>query len=364
MVGVGHAAIGNGLCLVPAQAILVHQQPHELRNRQPRVGVVDVEHRLVRQQVKIVPKAAHEFLQRILQRGAHQKIVLAQPKGLALIVVVLRVENLGDHLGQVVFLGGGDIVAIGKSAQVQAVLAAGAPGAQGIDAAALKAHHRHVIGHRLHHPGIDEGIGGTAIPDLGGHGAFKADVKDILHVRHFPDVAVLQPVIRQFHLLAAGQFLAEEAILIADGAAHGRQIQRRQRIHKAGGQPPQPAVAQAGLRLLIDDVLPGQAQFRQRLGVVLGAQQAQGVVKQQPAQQKLNGHVVHALAAGLFISLPGVHPALHDLVSEGGGDGVIDLIWCGFLQGLAVVALEFAEYGLFDLVLGIGAVLHRSSLQG
>ena len=109
------------------------QQAHEFRNRQARVGVVDVEDRLVGQQLVVVSVPALKILQRVLQAGGHQEIVLAQPQRLALVMVVLGVKHLGDHVGQVLLLGGAHIVAHGKGGQVQPLLGARAPGAQGVD---------------------------------------------------------------------------------------------------------------------------------------------------------------------------------------------------------------------------------------
>src|ERR1017187_6944027 len=59
-----------------------------------------------------------------------------------------------------------------------------------------------------------------------------------------PGIAQPQPFVGRLHLPAVANLLVENPILIADAVANRRNIQRGQRIHKAGGQPPQPAVAQ------------------------------------------------------------------------------------------------------------------------
>ena len=76
MVGVGHAAHGDLLRLIPAQALLIHQQAHELRDGEAGMGVVDMEDSLVRQKLKVIAKAALKILERVLQRGAGQKVLL------------------------------------------------------------------------------------------------------------------------------------------------------------------------------------------------------------------------------------------------------------------------------------------------
>ena len=77
MVGVGHAAHGDLLRLIPAQPFLIHQQAHELRDGEAGMGVVDMEDSLVRQKLKVIAKTALEILERVLQRGAGQKVLLA-----------------------------------------------------------------------------------------------------------------------------------------------------------------------------------------------------------------------------------------------------------------------------------------------
>ena len=79
--------------------------------------------------------------------------------------------------------------------------------------------------------------------------AFKADVHAFLGRGHLPYVAVDQPIVGQLYLLAVGQLLAEQAVFVADGAAHRGQIQRRQAVQKAGSQAAQTAVAQTRLGL-------------------------------------------------------------------------------------------------------------------
>ncbi|MPM63384.1 hypothetical protein SDC9_110264 [bioreactor metagenome] len=79
--------------------------------------------------------------------------------------------------------------------------------------------------------------------------AFKADVNAFLRRGHLPYVAVDQPIVGQLYLLAVGQLLAEQAVFVADGAAHRGQIQCRQAVQKAGSQAAQTAVAQTRLGL-------------------------------------------------------------------------------------------------------------------
>ncbi len=62
------------------------------------------------------------------------------------------------------------------------------------------------------------------------------------------------PVIGRFNLLAIIERLAEQAILIVQSVAGGGLPHRCHRIHVAGGQPPQPAVAQRRIDLLLQQL--------------------------------------------------------------------------------------------------------------
>jgi len=75
------------------------------------VRVVDVEYGLVGQQAPLAAETALKIFQRVLQRGAYQKILLAQAQRLAFIMVVLRVEHLGDDAGQLLLQRGVAVVA-------------------------------------------------------------------------------------------------------------------------------------------------------------------------------------------------------------------------------------------------------------
>ena len=268
MVGVGHAAVGDALRHLPGKTLLIDQQTDQLGNRQARMRVVDVEYALVRQQIKVVAKVLFEILDRILQGGAGEEVVLLEAQHLALVVLIFGIEHLGDHLGHLHFLHGLEVFTLSEVRQVQIGAAAGRPGAQRVDAIVVVAHHGHIIGH-----GVDL-IGVHELKDLSAvflallHMAVELHGAGIFGTGDFPDVAVLQPVIRKLHLLALHQLLAEQTILVADGAAHGRNVQAGQAIQKAGGQAAQTAVAQRGFGLLRQDGLQVDAQLAKRLSIV------------------------------------------------------------------------------------------------
>ena len=57
-------------------------------------------------------------------------------------------------------------------------------------------------------------------------------------------------------LPAVLDLLAEHAVLVAQAVADRRDLERGQRVEKAGGQPAQPAVAQPRVGLLLEQGVP------------------------------------------------------------------------------------------------------------
>ena len=66
----------------------------------------------------------------------------------------------------------------------------------------------------------------------------------------FPGVAEAQPLVRKLDLPAVTNRLIEDAELVADAVANGRDIERRKRVHIARCQTAEPAIAQARLFFL------------------------------------------------------------------------------------------------------------------
>ena len=58
--------------------------------------------------------------------------------------------------------------------------------------------------------------------------------------------------------------LSEDAVFVAQPVAHGRELHRRHRIEEARRQAPEPAVAQARVGLLLEQLEPVEAAFARR----------------------------------------------------------------------------------------------------
>ena len=165
--------------------------------------------------------------------------------------------------------------------------------------------------------------------------AAEADLHSIILARVQPDIAHLEPVVREFHLPAVDDLLAEDAELIADGKARDRIAQARRRVHIARGEPPETAVAETGIRLERTQTLEAEAKLVQDLPCRLQKAHVEQVVAQARADQKLHRHVVDLLvflragllderAALILQKLPDCH-----------ADSAVDLLFRGHFQRAA-----------------------------
>ena len=348
VVGVGDRLLDDGGRLVPAQAFLVYQQAHQFGNRHAGMRVVDMDDHLLGQLAHILAEALLVILQDVLQRSAGEEIVLLQAEHLAFIVPVFGIQHLADRLGQLNLFGGLHIAAFTEAVQVQLLRAPGGPHAQRVHHRCVVADHGHVVRHRFHGVVVAGHIVLFAVDLDLFHMAAEVHLAGVLHHGGLPHVAVVQPAVGQFHLLAVHDALAEQSVFIADGAAHGRQVQAAQAVQEACGQAAQAAVAQSGFRFFLQHVLDIDAQFLQGLGIFLGGQQVQHVAVHAAAHQVFDAQVIKALALLLFPGFAAGHHLLHDLVAHGGGHRPVNLLGRGFLDGQSVVPLDFSHNRVFD----------------
>ncbi len=112
------------------------------------------------------------------------------------------------------------------------------------------------------------------------HTAAEMDLHLVLGHTDLPGVPahIVEPGVRRLHLGIVDDALAEEAVFIADAAAHGRIVQRGEGIEEAARQAAQTAVAQAGIGLHVLQLVDGQAQVGEDLPVYLCLVEVEKVV--------------------------------------------------------------------------------------
>ena len=126
VVGVGEAPGRNAPGIVPFQPVIVQQDPHQFGDRDGRMRVVQLENDVVRQVVDVV-MALHEMLHGALDGRGNEEILLFQTQFLAAHVVVVRVEDLADGLGEVLLFGRAVVVAGVEGAHFQLLDGFGVP---------------------------------------------------------------------------------------------------------------------------------------------------------------------------------------------------------------------------------------------
>ena len=363
VVGVGEGAAGDALGGVPIQAVLVQQDADQLGDGHGGVRVVDVDGHLVREDGPVVTVDVDEVLHGVLDGGGGEEVLLLEAQLLALVAVVVGIEDLGDDLGQLALLHGLHILAAVEVHHVDLLHGLGAPGAQEVDLRAVVAHHGDVVGHGLHGLVVQVAVVSAPLVLIGLDAAAEVDLLGVLGMGDLPDVTGGQPVVRHLHLVAVHQLLAEQAELIADGAAHGGQLQRGQGIQEAGGEAAQAAVAQAWLRLFLEHDAAVDAQLVHGLHVVALVDQVDHVVVQRAAHQELGGEVVHLLGLLLLARVAGIAAALHDLVAHHQRQRLIQLLGRGVADVAGELGVQFGLDALLDLLDGHPFKFHKNTSE-
>ena len=211
-----------------------------------------------------------------------------------------------------------DEIAAAEFLKVEIVGRRGGPQPQRVDGLAAVADHRPVK------RDADQGGGpaGDGVKLSAAHleRAAELDFDRLVADEQLPRVLPAQPVVRLFALPAVLIDLPEDAVFVAQPVAHGRQLHRRHRVEEARRQPAEPAVAQAGVGLLLDQAEPVEVLL---LGSSLheGIEQQIGhVVGQRAPDQKLHRQIVDALRVLAVVGALGPHPALRqDIPDRAGG---------------------------------------------
>ena len=193
--------------------MLVHQQPHQLGNRQRWMGVVHLKRVLGREIGQIL--VPFQMAPRGVAHGAgHQEIFLKQTKLFAGMGVFRRVKNLGDRFGPVLFLDSTDVVALVEDIEPEALRCFRLPEAQRVHIVDPVADNRNVVRHALNHLPVDPHRLGSRHANI-----FELPVGEhwdsVFRTHDLPRVAELQPVVGPLGLPAICEILTEHPMLIA-----------------------------------------------------------------------------------------------------------------------------------------------------
>ncbi len=164
----------------------------------------------------------------------------------------------------------------------------------------------------------------------------------------FPGTAGLQPIVWTLHLIAVDQLLKEQAVFVSDTVAVGRNLQGGDGIHKTGGEPPQTAVAEGGVLLLIADLRELKAKFLHRLLDLLEDAEVNYAVAERTPNKKFQRKVIDPF---LFLGVEGLlggDPLLHHQIAHGIGQSLEDIRGPGALRIPPLEAHEMVDHMLLD----------------
>ncbi len=161
--------------------------------------------------------------QQVLQRRGAEEILLPQAQFLPRRAVVGGVEDPGDRLGAHLVRQRAHVVPTVEGIELHGIGRARAPQPQRVHMAAAPADHRRIVGH-----GIDRfrRIPDRALRSIGARFArnlaAEADAVADLGAGEFHRIAETQPILGVFLLPAIAQDLPEQAVVVADSIAEGR----------------------------------------------------------------------------------------------------------------------------------------------
>jgi hypothetical protein len=170
--------------------------------------------------------------------------------------------------------------------------------------------------------------------------AAELDLDALGRAYDLPWVRMTQPIVRPFLLPAIVEALLEHAVLVAQTVPGRRQRHGRHRIEKTGRQPPETAIAEARVGLLVQKLHPLPAPLVERLVHHRVEHEIHDVVGKRAANQELDRDVIDPFRILAFISLIGPDPPLRENVPGRARRRVVALARVGGRRVDDVVELE------------------------
>ena len=228
---------------------------HQLGHGHRRMGVVELDGDLVRERWPVVP-ATEEPGDDVGQGAGDEEVFLDEPERAAPGRRVVGVQNAADRLREDPVRHGAEEIAAAELAEIEDVRGRGLPEAEGVDRPPAVADHRPVVGHAEEVRGLPAMHRDHAPVRL--EPRAERHLHRLVRARHLPGVRPAQPVVGVFDLGAVPDLLAEDPVIVAEAVADGRDGHRGHGLDEAGRKPSEPAVAEPGVRLLLEEL--GQLQ--------------------------------------------------------------------------------------------------------
>ena len=279
----------------------------------------------------------HVLLDRALKCGGHEEVLLFETQLLALDMVIAGIEDVADRAGQVLLFHGFLVLTSVKRVQLEAHYRLRVPDSQSIYKTVAVSDDRQVIGNSLYSAVAFLFVHGAAVSvQIGGDISAEVDFLCILRSSQLQGIAVIQPVVRNFHLIAVSDLLLEHTVLVADTCAVCGIVQSCKGIQEACRKSSKTAITESRVGLLVFDGVKLEAELFERLLDGLISHQVDGVIAESAAHEELHGQVNDLLGILFVEDLLGPHPAVDDLVLQSHSGSLEDLLVCRFLHGAAV----------------------------
>ena len=228
VIGVAEGALRDVPGQRPFHGEIIHQQAHQFGDGDRRMGVIQLDREF------FVEALGRNFLhaddaQHVLQRAGHEEVLLFEPQLLALHLLVVRVQHLGQILASHFLIDRAVMVAAIEDREIEGFRRLGAPQAQRVRGVGAVAEDGRVVGHA-----VDDAIRdpartqATAFVGVGLGVAAELDLDHPFRPHQLPGIAVAQPFVGFLRLPAVDDLLLKNAEFITNAIVHRRHLQGRQ----------------------------------------------------------------------------------------------------------------------------------------
>ena len=332
----------------PRHGVLIDQQAHELRNRDRRMGVVQLHRKL------FVELGDRQFLraqdaEHVLQRAGDEEILLFEAQLLAAQLLVVRIEDLAEVLRDDLLVDGAVVIAAVEAGEVEGFRRLGAPQAQRIRGVAVIAENESVVRHSIddfvRHPAhaqplvlVDVLL--RAAAEFDAHGPFGPD--------ELPRVAEAQPPVGFLDLPAVDDLLVEYAELVANAVAERGYFERGEGVDEAGRQASEAAAAEARLLFLVQQLLEVHAELGHALPDRFEYAEIDEVVAEVRTQEEFRGEIRDGARAVLGVRRRRADPALQHAIAHGVGERHVVVVLGGERRELALHVEQAVQERVLD----------------
>ena len=352
VVGVGEGLARHAPGVRPGHERIVDQQAHQFGDGHRGMRVVQLHGEL---QVELVHAELlrAQDAQHVLQRTGHEEVLLFQAQLLAARLIIVGVEHLADVFGGHLLIDGAVVIAAVEDGEVEGLRRLGLPEPERVRRVGHVTQDRGVVRHThddfVRYPAHSQAV---VLIHIGFGGAAEFHLHRPFGPRQFPRVAEPQPLVGLFHLPAVDDLLVEDAELVAYAVAHRRNAECRHGIDEARSEAAEAAVAEAGLLLLLQQIVEVQSHFRHAFLDPLHDAEIDEVVAQMRPHQKFGRQVGDGARSLPGVDRRGADPMLQHAVAHGIGQGHVVIVAGGQRGKLSLHIEQVVEEGVLEGLLG------------